>query len=136
VKIPSDIRYIRKASKEIEDFLKSRGVDGDTIFDIRLTVEEAVKNAIIHGNKKEKGKSVSLSYSLKDEKFRVEVEDEGNGFRPDSLPDPTLDEHIYAEGGRGVFLINKLMDEVKYNERGNKVSMIKYISAKGGRNAN
>lgn len=130
MKIPSDIKYIRKVSGEIEDFLKSNNVDKSAIFDIRLSVEEAVKNAIIHGNGKRKKIPVFITYSLKDGKFTVEIEDRGKGFDAGELPDPTLEENLYKEGGRGVFLIKKLMDEVERNEKGNKIIMTKYVKTK------
>lgn len=127
MRIPSDISYIRKASAEIEDFLKSRSVDDSLVFDIRLCVEEAIKNAIIHGNRNDKKRAVFISYSLKGKRFEIEIEDQGNGFDPCKVPDPTLKENLLKAGGRGVFLIQKLMDEVKYNDNGNKVFMTKLI---------
>lgn len=136
MKISSDIKEIRKASAEVENFLKANNIDKSSVFDIRLCVEEAVKNAIIHGNKKNKNTPVFIQYSLDGDKFKMEVEDKGNGFNPDELPDPTLDENLLREGGRGVFLIHKLMDEVKYSNNGNKVLMIKFVKKnKGGNNA-
>jgi len=137
MQIPSDITYIRKASREVENLLRSNNVDDSLIFDIRLSIEEAIKNAIIHGNKKNRKLPVYISYSLKDNKFNVEIEDKGSGFNPGEVQDPTSNENLLKEGGRGVFLIQKLMDEVKYNDRGNKVSMVKYIKKnKGGCDAN
>lgn len=134
MKIQSDIKHIRKASAEIEDFLRANKIDESAIFDIRLSVEEAIKNAILHGNKGRKGLPVSISYELRGGKFTVEVEDAGSGFTPAELPGPTKDENLTKAGGRGVFLMQKLMDEAKYNARGNKVSMLKYVkSGKGGR---
>jgi len=135
MRIPSDIKYIRKVSLEIEEFLKSKNVDESNIFDIRLCVEEAVKNAIIHGNKSDSELPVFISYSLQDEKFVIEIEDKGTGFDPELVPDPTKGEYLSRAGGRGVFLINKLMDEVRYNNngRGNKIFMVKSIDRnKGG----
>lgn len=137
MRIPSDIKYIRKVSSEIENFLKEKKIDEIFFFDIRLSVEEAVKNAIIHGNNNNKKLSVAISYFLENDKFRVEIEDEGPGFDPKKVPVPTLEENLLKAGGRGVFLIEKLMDEVKYNRRGNKVTMVKYFRKnKGGNNAN
>jgi serine/threonine-protein kinase RsbW len=137
MKIPSDIKYIRKVSAEVEDFLKSKNVEKSLIFDIRLSLEEAIKNAIIHGNKNRKGLSVFITYSLKGGSFTMEVEDQGAGFDPAGVPDPTLEENLYKGGGRGVFLIEKLMDKVRYNDRGNKVFMLKNLTiAEGSENAN
>jgi len=136
MKIPSDTKRIREASSEIEKFLRSVNADDSLIFDIRLSVEEAIKNAIIHGNKSNEKLPVLISYSLDDGRFRMEVEDQGKGFDPASVPDPTTEENLLKASGRGVFLIEKLMDEVKYNERGNKIFMVKSIRKnKGGSDA-
>jgi len=132
IKIPSDISYIRKVSQEIEDFLKNQTVEESTLFDIRLCVEEAVKNAIIHGNKRKHELPVFVRYGFNEDTFSVEIEDEGSGFTLKKLPDPTKGENILMEGGRGVFLILKLMDKVLYDK--NRVSMIKLIK-RGGKNA-
>lgn len=127
IRIPSDIAYIKKVISKIEHFLKPYHVDKDTFFDIRLCMEEALRNAILHGNKGDKNLPVLISYSFKDGKFIVEIEDKGTGFKPTKLPDPTEDENLLREGGRGVFIMHKLMDEIKYSDMGNKVSMVKYI---------
>ena len=67
----------------------------------------------------------------------IEIEDEGAGYVPDKVPDPTKEENLLVDRGRGVFLIHKLMDEVKYNDKGNKIIMTKYINNhKGDNNAN
>ena len=135
MEIPSDIKYIRRASKEIEDLLKSKRVDDSLVFDVRLCVEEAVRNAIVHGNKNNKKLPVFITYSFENGKIAIEVQDSGRGFNPGRVPDPTKKENLLKAGGRGVFLIHKLMDEVKYNNSGNKVFMVKSIKKKGGTDA-
>jgi len=136
MKIPSDIKYIRKISKEIENFLKPHKVSDSVLFDIRLCFEEALKNAILHGNNAKRDLPVFVSYSLNKDRFTMEIEDQGKGFNPDKNPDPTKGKGLLKEGGRGVFLIQKLMDEVEYCGRGNKVVMVKYIGkSKGGNDA-
>lgn len=136
MRIPSDISYIRKTSKRIEKFLVEHNVSASEIFDIRLCAEEAIKNAIIHGNKQNSNLFVNVSYAIDDGKFVMEVEDEGEGFNPGELPDPTEGDNILKSGGRGVFLIYKLMDKVEYKGRGNKAFMVKSIKdKKGGVNA-
>jgi len=130
--IPSDITYVRKVSAKVENFLKEKGVDSFDVFDIRLCVEEAVKNAIIHGNKENKNLKVKFSYELKNCEFIFEIEDEGKGFDYTKVPDPTRDENLLKTGGRGVFLIGKLMDKVEYKKKGNKICMIKTVTKKKG----
>ncbi len=134
MQIPSDIALIRKVSSEIENFLKDNNVSDSDIFDIRLCAEEAIKNSIIHGNKNNKDLHVDINYSLEEDKFTLEIEDQGEGFKPQNVPDPTLDDNLLKAGGRGVFLINKLMDKIEYRGRGNKTFMVKFIKRKKGAN--
>ncbi|MFC1576976.1 ATP-binding protein [Candidatus Omnitrophota bacterium] len=128
LKLPSTLDQIRKSSDEILKALGSFSVDETVLFNIKLCIEEAVRNAIVHGNKKKEGLGIEVSYWIKDNSLNIEVGDEGKGFDVKKLPDPTKDENLLREHGRGVFLINHLMDEVIYNERGNKVRMIKTLS--------
>ncbi|MBN1353316.1 MAG: ATP-binding protein [Candidatus Omnitrophica bacterium] len=136
MRIPSEVSYIRKISAEIESYLKANNIEDSAIFDIRLCAEEAVKNAILHGNGGKKDKAVFISYSLEGGRFTLEVEDEGNGFDPRMVPDPTAEDNLLKGSGRGVFLIHKLMDEVKYNSRGNRIFMVKLINKNNGGKAN
>ena len=133
MKIPSDIKYIRGASSEIEKFLRSRKISDSVIFDVRLSVEETIRNAIVHGNKNDKSLPISVSYFLKGDKIFIEIEDQGKGFDPKKIPDPTKHENLMKTEGRGVFLVHKLMDEVKYNDSGSKVFMVKSIKKKRGK---
>ena len=126
-KIPSEIKYIKKTSSRILKDLSSFA-DESTLFDIRLCVEEAVRNAIVHGNHCDKKLSVKIAYWVEGAKLVIDIEDEGKGFDYKSLPDPTDTEHIMRNSGRGVYLIHHLMDEVDYNDKGNRVSMIRYLS--------
>ena len=127
VKIPSDTRFAKDISTRVIGALKPYKVDASDIFDVRLCVEEAVINAIVHGNRRDSSKSVRVTYWIKDDKLNVEVEDEGAGFDHKHLIDPTADDNIEKGSGRGVFLIHKLMDVVEYNEAGNDMKMIKYL---------
>ena len=128
IKIPSDIRNLRKVSSEILGSISSYKIDESGIFNIRLCVEEAVKNAIVHGNRSNKKLSVRVSYWINDDKLTIEVEDEGAGFDHERLPDPTADENLLRTSGRGVYLIKRLMDEVEYNQNGNKIRMTKHLA--------
>jgi len=127
IEIPSDIGYIKKVSMEIIGRLESLGVEKAVQFDIRLAVEEALRNAIEHGNRFERDIPVKISYEIDDNAFRIEVEDQGKGFNAAKIPDPRKKENLVKEGGRGVLLIRKLMDKVEYRGKGNKVSIVKYL---------
>jgi serine/threonine-protein kinase RsbW len=94
-------------------------------FAIKLAVEEAINNAIKHGNKFDPRKVVKFSYDVGPQRTVVMVADQGDGFDPDALDDPTLDENLEKPTGRGVMLMHAYMDEVQYNAKGNRVRMVK-----------
>ena len=127
IEIPSEIKYIKKISSRILDSLLPYGVDEEKLSDIRLCAEEAVRNAIVHGSRMNKKLRVRVNYRIDKNRIIIEVEDEGIGFDPDSIPDPTLKNNITKESGRGVCLIKKLMDKVDFNEKGSKIRMEKSL---------
>lgn len=127
ITIPSEVKYIREVSSKILRILETRNVDESVLFDIRLCVEETVRNAIEHGNVKDKRSKVKINYRISGDRFTIEVEDEGAGFDYRSLPDPTHEENLMKNSGRGVYLVRCLMDKVEFNEKGNKVKLTKYM---------
>lgn len=129
-KIENDSYLLKKVSKELLDTLKQKGVEEEIIFDIYVGFEEALRNAMVHGNKLDPAKKVTVETEVTDESVTMVVEDEGEGFDPEMLPDPTRDENLLKEGGRGVFLMQHLMDEVLFEESGRRVVMKKYFNRK------
>ena len=127
IKIRSNAKHLKKVSTRIVDLLMKRNVDKNHIFDIRLSIEEAVLNAIEHGNKGDESQTVNISFVIDDQRIEITVEDQGNGFSHIGLPDPTVDGNILRSHGRGVYLIHKLMDKIQYNDKGNRVKLIKYF---------
>jgi len=127
LKIPSEIRYIREVSAGILKWLEPRKLDESEVFDIRLYVEEAVRNAITHGNNCDKALNVLVNYWFEGDDLVIEVEDEGKGFDPDKVPDPTVGENLMKGGGRGVYLIRKLVDKMELSDKGNKVKLTKHL---------
>ena len=93
------------------------------LFGIHLAVEEAVVNAIKHGNQFASDKTVRVCYYLSSDRLRVEVTDQGDGFNPEAIPDPTEDENLECPSGRGLMLMRSFMTEVMFNDRGNSVLM-------------
>jgi len=98
----------------------------DDIFAVHLAVEEAFINAIRHGNKMDPTKKVKIEYLVSSDKVEIFMTDQGEGFNPEAVPDPRLSENLYRPEGRGLFLINSYMDEVTFNERGNRVRMVRF----------
>lgn len=123
----SEIKNIRQAAMKVLGALSRFNIDGDKAFDIRLCIEEAVRNAMVHGNRSDKRLPVTVSYRVADGILTVEVEDRGQGFDHSSVKDPTEGSGLERNSGRGVYLIRKLMDSVSYNERGNKIVMTKRL---------
>jgi serine/threonine-protein kinase RsbW len=127
ITIPGEIKYVREISSKILKKLETREIDESVLFDIRLCVEEVVRNAIEHGNKHNKRSKVKINYRIEDDKFIIEVEDEGAGFDYKSLPNPTHEDNIMKGSGRGIYLVRHLMDKAEFNDKGNKVKLTKYI---------
>jgi len=90
-----------------------------------IALDEAFVNAVKHGNKFDANKIVRVSAEVSTKEARFTVEDEGEGFDINSIPDPTNPENLFKTSGRGVLIIHNIMDEVKYNERGNRLTMVK-----------
>ena len=93
------------------------------IFGIHLAVEEAVVNAIKHGNQFSSDKTVRVSYHLSSDHLRIEITDQGCGFNPESVPDPTDDDNLECPSGRGLMLMRSFMSVVRFNDQGNSVLM-------------
>jgi serine/threonine-protein kinase RsbW len=93
---------------------------------IELAVQEALANAVIHGAKEDPSKTVECLVSSDDERgVLIVVRDPGTGFRPDAIPTCTMGENVYSNHGRGIFLINQLMDKVEFRKNGTEIRMVK-----------
>jgi serine/threonine-protein kinase RsbW len=123
--ISSDPAEARRVQEEIESCLKSQRCSEHDIFSIRLALEEALVNAIKHGNHMDRSKKVHIAYHVLPERFEVHITDEGIGFDPYDVPDPTAVENLERPCGRGLMLMRYYMNEVSFNERGNSVRMVK-----------
>lgn len=123
--IPSKLAAIPSVVQQIIDAAKQRGYSDDCVFAVRLALDEAISNAIRHGNKNDPAKPVHVDYQVNDTAITISIEDQGYGFHPHNLPDPTADENIEKPCGRGVMLIQAYMSGVQYNDRGNRITMTK-----------
>lgn len=125
IEIENDSHLLKEVSKELINTLKEKNVSEEVIFDVHVGFEEVLRNAMIHGNQSHPKKKVKIETEITDEWVMIIVEDEGEGFDLDSLPDPTVEENLLKESGRGVYLIGHLMDEVRYELGGRRVVMKK-----------
>ena len=128
--VSSDLSKVQAASSDVLDFLKPLHLDKTVVFDIRLCLEEALINAMKYGNGLDKAKTVDLAVEVDDETIGITVQDQGPGFKPEKLKDCTHGENVYRESGRGVHLMHQLMDKIEYNEKGNRVLMVKHFRTK------
>jgi serine/threonine-protein kinase RsbW len=124
VKIESNIGNLGIVENIIDSITNEMGINQESYGKILVAVLEAVNNAIVHGNKSDVRKSVELDFSTIKRNLCVSVTDEGIGFDPKKVPDPTKPENIESINGRGVFLMSKLADEIEFNTRGNSVKLI------------
>jgi anti-sigma regulatory factor (Ser/Thr protein kinase) len=124
--IPSLPRELNHVEDAILPVLENEGYGERAIFSVKLALEEAVINAIKHGNELDDTKKVTISFSIDENRAVITVGDEGGGFDPYSIPDPTDDAGLLATSGRGLALINAYMDEVRHNDLGTEITMIKY----------
>ncbi len=123
--VPSDLMVVDEAVSLVSDKVVARFLDPHLVrFNVRVALCEALANAILYGNRCDRSKQVHLVARWGREAVEIHVTDEGTGFDPDAVPDPTLPENIERVDGRGVFLIRRLMDEVRYNDKGNSLCMI------------
>ena len=129
VTISSDLAEARRIQTEIEDALQAAGYSEHDMFSIKLALEEALVNAIKHGNQMDAAKRVFVSYTVTAERFDIWITDEGLGFNPEEVPDPTAIENIERPCGRGLLLMRGFMTEVEYHPPGNSVSMAKVKGA-------
>jgi serine/threonine-protein kinase RsbW len=123
--VPGDVNAIPVVVEEIMDVVREQGcAHGE--FEIEVSLYEALANAVEHGCGHDPEKSVQIVVACDEEKgMIVIVRDPGPGFDPDSVPSPVVGENIYADSGRGIFLINQLMDEVRFEKNGTEIWMIK-----------
>lgn len=123
--IPSDPAQARRVQEDIEHLLKTHHYPEKDVFSIKLAVEEALVNAIKHGNQMDRAKKVRIAYRVEGERFDIRIADEGPGFDPADVPDPTCAENLERPCGRGLMLMRHYMNSVQYNESGNTVAMTK-----------
>src|SRR6187402_303946 len=128
IQIPSLVENIRIVESFIDNVKDKFEIDDDIYGNIMVAITESVNNAIRHGNKEDKSKNVTLTATCEENVLLFTIEDEGTGFDPDSLPDPTAPENLEKIGGRGIFLMKHLSDEVKFSNEGRKVELTFFIN--------
>lgn len=118
-----DVTEIEQLNDDVMHAMKAFDHGDKDIFSVRLALEEGVINAIKHGHAGDLSKPVRVGYAVDAQEVLIQIEDQGKGFNPDDLPDPLAPENLERCCGRGVFLIRAYMSWVRYNERGNCVTL-------------
>ncbi len=126
--LPSRIDTVATAAAAVAEFFSRSGITEDAAFGIDMAVREAVTNAVVHGNRQDENKTVEVTLKSSPDAVEISVHDQGAGFNPEAVPDPTVEENILKASGRGIFFMRSFMDEVDWLIRpggGTTVRMLK-----------
>ena len=114
LRFPSRVDVVDQAAVAVSEFLGRAGVGEDALFGIDMAVREAVTNAVLHGNRLDETKFVEVGLKSLPGSFEITVHDQGPGFNPGNVPDPTEEANILKTSGRGIFFMRNFMDEVEW----------------------
>ena len=124
--IPGEVGAIAPAVEKIMANVREMGCAAGKEFEIELALTEALANAVVHGCEHDPGKDVQVCAGCDPARgILIVVRDPGLGFDPSQVPSPVVGEKVYSEGGRGIYLINRLMDEVQFERGGTEIRMLK-----------
>ncbi len=129
VDVPSAFAPARQVEDRILAHCRRLAYTDRDLFALKLAIEEALTNAVRHGNQLDPHKSIHIKYRITPHRADVVVEDEGGGFNPAALPDPTRNCRLSCAGGRGILLMRAFMNSVVYNAAGNGVTLTKFNNA-------
>jgi anti-sigma regulatory factor (Ser/Thr protein kinase) len=132
LELPNDLRQIEHAVEYVMQRCAACQTHGRKLrLNFRVSLTEALSNAMLYGNERDPEKRVRVEVIVGEREIQARVTDEGSGFDPGVIPDPTSPDNLEKSGGRGLFLMRELMDEVHYNERGNQVTLILRLEPEG-----
>ena len=124
--IASKLEAAREVEKALLGEAARHGYDEAAKFAIKLALEEALNNAIKHGNGYDPAKTIEVLFNVNSRQTEITITDQGDGFDPAAVPDPRADENLEKPCGRGILLMRAYMDEVQYSEKGSQVYMVKH----------
>ena len=130
VTYPSLPETVANIDSYLDTKLKKAGFPEYLLADVAVSVSEVVSNAVIHGNREDATKNVQVEVEIKADRVSISVQDEGEGFDPDSLPDPVSQDNLMREVGRGLFIVRAYMDEVyfkKIDGGGLRITLVKVL---------
>jgi serine/threonine-protein kinase RsbW len=130
IELPNDLCSIAEPVEYLIEKAAGAGFDADRLrLNFRVGLTEALANAMLYGNCRDPRKRVRIEAAIRADEIRVRVTDEGHGFDPEKLADPTEPGNRRRDGGRGIFLIRRMMDYVEFNDKGNSITMVLLNSA-------
>ncbi len=125
LEIPTDVRSIEHAVEYVMQRCQTCEAYRKRLrWNFRVGLTEALTNAMLYGNEHDPSKRVRVEVALQNGRLEARITDQGGGFDPSAIPDPTEGENILKSGGRGLYLMRQLLDEVSYNDRGNQVTLV------------
>ncbi len=122
---PSDLASTREPKRAAVECLLALNYSEEEVFAVKLALEEALTNAVKHGNRNDHSKHVTLTYTINTIQAVFSVQDEGDGFSPHEVPDCTSPDRLPLPSGRGILLIQSYMDEVCYKDNGREIYFVK-----------
>ena len=128
LEVPSSLRWVHTLHAVITEILSQMSLDEESSDLINLAVVEAGTNAIKHGNQEDPEKHAHFEFIIQPDQFTVVIQDQGQGFDREQVPDPRNPENLFKSSGRGIFLIESYMDDVTYEKSGTLVKMVKKLS--------
>jgi len=132
LELPTDIHSIESAVEYVMSRCSTCSDHARRLrFNFRVGLTEALSNAMLYGNAADPSKRVLVEVTMASGRLQATVKDQGSGFDPGSIPDPTCPENLSRPCGRGVFLMRQLLDEVWYNDRGNEVTLVLRLESGG-----
>ena len=131
IEIASILSAVEDICLKIVSELQAENFNKDDIFAVHLALEEAITNAVKHGNKMDPDKKVKIQYKITSDKVEISITDQGDGFKPDQVPDPRVGENLYKFEGRGLLLIQSFMNQVTFNKSGNCLNMVRFKDRTG-----
>ncbi len=132
IRFQSNLDYTELVESLTNDLTTLAGCTADQGYFIEMSIREIVSNAIQHGNRCDLGKFVNIEYRFDKENFQVQIEDEGNGFDFDHLPDPCNPENLLKSSGRGIFLVRSFMDDFSLDYIPNQGTRVRFTKKLGG----
>jgi len=124
----SRFSYLEKVNELVSQLFTRTPLSADEIWELKLALHEIGINAIEHGNKMDPQKAVHVRCAFFEDKLEFTIEDEGEGFCPDTVPDPTRDEALQRERGRGIYLVTQVVDDIQYVDKGSRVRLTKLFN--------